>query len=81
MIFSVKKRLDQKSPLFFKQGTFFARPAWVLRTLDEDGFRIDLEENFLDDKSAGFQLESSKIRTADALARLSLILAQPRSIW
>lgn len=37
--------------------------------------RFDIEENFLDDKSAGFQLESSEIRSADALARLCLILA------
>ena len=33
------------------------------------------EENFLDDKSAGFQLESGEIRDAEALARLGLILA------
>jgi hypothetical protein len=37
--------------------------------------RFDLEENFLDDKSAGFQLESGEIRDADALARLGLVLA------
>jgi len=46
-----------------------------LHTFDEYGLRFDLEENFLDDKSAGFQLESSEIRHADALARLGLILA------
>jgi len=46
-----------------------------LDTFDEYGFRFDLEENFLDDKSAGFQLEASEIRKADALARLGLILA------
>ena len=28
-----------------------------LRTFDEYGLRFDLEENFLDDKSAGFQIE------------------------
>jgi len=46
-----------------------------LYTLDEYGLRFDLEENFLDDKSAGFQLESGEIRDADALARLGLVLA------
>jgi hypothetical protein len=46
-----------------------------LATLDEYGLRFDIEENFLDDKSAGFQLEASKLRDADALARLCLILA------
>ena len=46
-----------------------------LTTFDEDGLRFDLEENFLDDKSAGFQLESGEIRDADALARLGLVLA------
>ena len=46
-----------------------------LHTLDEYGLRFDLEESFLDDKSAGFQLESGEIRDADALARLGLVLA------
>lgn len=46
-----------------------------LHTFDEFGLRFDIEENFLDDKSAGFQLERSAIRNADALARLGLILA------
>jgi len=46
-----------------------------LRTFDEYGLRFDLEENFLDDKSAGFQLESGEIRDAQALARLGLVLA------
>jgi hypothetical protein len=46
-----------------------------LTTLDEYGFRFDIEENFLDDKSNGFQLESSLIRSADALTRLGLVLA------
>lgn len=46
-----------------------------LQTFDEYGHRFDIEENFLDDKSGGFQLESSLIRNAQALARLCLILA------
>jgi hypothetical protein len=46
-----------------------------LATFDEYGQRFDVEENFLDDKSGGFQLESSLIREAQALTRLCLILA------
>ena len=33
----------------------------VVCTYDESGLRFDLEENFLDDESADFQLESCKI--------------------
>lgn len=47
----------------------------ALETLDEYGLRFDIEENFLDDKSAGFQLESSQIEDSMALSRLCLILA------
>lgn len=46
-----------------------------LDTLDEYARRFDIEENFLDDKSAGFQLEASELRDADALDRLCLVLA------
>jgi len=44
-------------------------------TLDEYGLRFDIEENFLDDMSNGFQLEASLIRDAKALERLCFILA------
>lgn len=47
----------------------------ALETFDEYGLRFDIEENFLDDKSNGFQLESSLIRNADALSRLCFLLA------
>ena len=46
-----------------------------MRTFQEYGLRFDIEENFLDDKSNGFQLESSLIRSAPALTRLCLVLA------
>jgi hypothetical protein len=36
------------------------------KTFEEYGWRFDIEENFLDDKSNGFQLESSPIRSANA---------------
>jgi hypothetical protein len=44
-------------------------------TFDEYGLRFDIEENFLDDKSNGFQLESSLLRSAAVLTRLCAILA------
>jgi len=44
-------------------------------TFAEYGLRVDIEENFLDDKSNGFQLESSLIRSAEALTRLCFVLA------
>lgn len=46
-----------------------------VKTLKEYGLRFDIEENFLDDKSNGFQLESSLIRSAKALERLCFVLA------
>lgn len=44
-------------------------------TFKEYGRRFDIEENFLDDKSNGFQLESSLVRDAAALTRLCFVLA------
>src|SRR5712671_897019 len=46
-----------------------------VETLQAYGLRFDREENFLDDKSNGFQLESSLIRSAQALERLCCVLA------
>jgi hypothetical protein len=46
-----------------------------VHTFTEYGHRFDIEENFLDDKSNGFQLESSLVRDADALTRLCFVLA------
>jgi hypothetical protein len=45
------------------------------QTVEEYGLRFDIEENFLDDQSHGFQLESSLIRSAHALERLCCVLA------
>ena len=63
--------------------TLQSKERWVvisdeptgLETFQEYGLRFDIEENFLDDKSNGFQLESSLIRSADALDRICLVLA------
>lgn len=46
-----------------------------LSTFDEYGLRFDIEENFLDDKSNGFQLEASLFRSTEAISRLCLVLA------
>jgi hypothetical protein len=46
-----------------------------VQTFAEYGRRFTIEENFLDDKSNGFQLESSLVRDAAALTRLCLVLA------
>lgn len=45
------------------------------QTCAEDGQRFAIEENFLDDTSNGFQLESSLVREAAALTQLCLVLA------
>ena len=47
----------------------------TLQTFREYGLRFNIEENFLDDKSNGFELESSMIRSAPALSRLCFVLA------
>ena len=44
-------------------------------TFAEYGLRFCIEENFLDDKSAGFNLESSRLNDSLAISRLCLILA------
>jgi len=46
-----------------------------LQTFEEYGRRFDIAEHFLDDQSNGFQLESSLIRSAEALERLCVVLA------
>jgi len=64
-----------QTPNGFEQWAIVSDEPTDLHTFDEFGLRFDIEENFLDDKSAGFQLQSSQIRNADALARLCLVLA------
>lgn len=59
----------------YEQWTLISDRPTSRDTLDEYALRFDIEENFLDDKSAGFQLEASDLRNADALARLCLVLA------
>ncbi len=64
-----------QTPTGFEEWAIVSDDPTNLHTFDDYGLRFDLEENFLDDKSAGFQLESGEIRDADALARLGLVLA------
>ncbi len=46
-----------------------------MTSFHEYGLRFDIEENFLDEKSGGFQLESSELLDGQALVRLGLIMA------
>lgn len=46
-----------------------------VQTFAEYGRRFEIEEHFLDDKSNGFQLESSLVRGADGLTRLCFVVA------
>ncbi len=46
-----------------------------IQTFKEYGLRFDIEEEFLDEKSGGFDVEQSGIRSADALERLFLPIA------
>ena len=45
------------------------------QTLDEYGLRFDIKEVFLDEKSGGYQIHTSKLTSPEALERLLLILA------
>lgn len=64
-----------QTPHGYQQWAIVSDEPTDLASLDEYAGRFDLEENFLDDKSAGFQIESSQINDEQALARLGLILA------
>ncbi len=44
-------------------------------TFDEYGLRFNIEENFMDDKSGGFNLEDCRLEDSMAISRLCLILA------
>jgi hypothetical protein len=46
-----------------------------LRTFEKYGKRFDIEENFLDDQSNGFNVQKSEIRSVCALSHLWFILA------
>ena len=60
-----------------------AKEPWIIlsdeptdrETLYEYGRRFDIEENFLDHKSGGFQWESSQLRDEKVLQRLCFVMA------
>ncbi|MBK8434540.1 MAG: hypothetical protein IPL28_26045 [Chloroflexi bacterium] len=56
-------------------GWWLANAPTHITTFDAYRLRFEIEEGFLDDKSNGFQLESSLNRSADVLTRLGLVLA------
>jgi hypothetical protein len=47
----------------------------TLQAFQEYGLRFDIEENFLDDQSNGWNVQKSEIRSVPALSRLWFILA------
>jgi Transposase DDE domain len=47
----------------------------TLQTFQEYGLRFDIEENFLDDQSNGWNIQRSQLRSVVALSRLWFILA------
>lgn len=60
-----------------------AKEDWIVlsntltssQTFTEYGLRFDIEESFLDDKSNGFHLEASQLRSEQSLHRLAFVLA------
>lgn len=64
-----------QTPDGYEQWAIVSDEPVDLKTFDEYGLRFDLEENFLDDKSAGFQLEASQLADSQSLSRLCLLLA------
>jgi len=59
----------------YEKWAIISDEAVDVHTFDEYGLRFDIEEGFLDFKSAGFQLESSQLEDSESLSRLLLILA------
>lgn len=59
----------------YEKWAIISDEAVDLHTFDEYGLRFDIEEGFLDFKSAGFQLESCQLEDSESLSRLLLILA------
>jgi hypothetical protein len=64
-----------QTPEGYQQWAIVSDEPVGLKTFDEYGLRFDIEENFLDDKSAGFQLEASQLEDSQSISRLCLLLA------
>lgn len=67
---AIGKPLDSKESWYLLASDLTSRTTFA-----EYGLRFDIEESFLDDKSNGFQLESSRLRNVEALNRLCFVLA------
>lgn len=52
----------------------------TLQTFREYGLRFDIEESFLDDKSNGFELESSELRARSRLAQVMFSFSDRNSL-
>lgn len=61
---------DEKDPWLIVSNALTGLPTFQAYSL-----RVDIEENFVDDKSNGFQLEESKLRSAAAIERLCFGMA------
>ncbi len=64
-----------RDPLSRQLWMVVSDPPTTLQTFREYGERFQIEEELLDEKSNGFQLERSEIRSAPALSRLCLVMA------
>jgi hypothetical protein len=64
-----------RDPLSRQLWMVVSDEATSLQTLREYGERFCIEEEFLDEKSNGFQLERSEVRSAPALSRLCFVMA------
>lgn len=63
-----------RDPLSGQLWMFVSDQLTTLQSLREYGDRFQIEEELLDEKSNGFQLERSEVRSAPALSRLCLVM-------
>jgi hypothetical protein len=64
-----------RDPLTRQVWMVVSDQATTLQTLQEYGERFQIEEELLDEKANGFQLERSEIRSTSALSRLCFVMA------
>ena len=64
-----------RDPLSRQLWMVVSDESTTLQTFREYGERFQIEEELLDEKSHGFQLERSEIRSAPALSRLCFVMA------
>lgn len=64
-----------RDPLSRQMWMVVSDQSTTLQTLREYAERFQIEEELLDEKSNGFQLERSEIRSVPALSRLCLVMA------